>query len=78
MKSKPKGAGRDLSPALPKWEGGWSVCRSGFVSKIKFRRGGFSFAPLGETGEGFEVWPPLSVGLLRDLPNTTMESWDAN
>lgn len=40
-------------PALPKWEGGWSVDGNDGLPRAALFEEGFGFSPLGETGEGF-------------------------
>ena len=42
-------------PALPKWEGGWSVDGCDDFPSQCWLKDGLSFSPLGETGEGFVV-----------------------
>ena len=58
-------------PPFPKGKGGWSVCGISFVSKVCFGYGGFSFSPLGETGEGFGC-EPITTRTMQ----VTRERWD--
>jgi len=49
------GGGLTYPPALPKWEGGWSVDDFVEFPSQHLVSEGVGFSPLGETGEGFVV-----------------------